>query len=106
MVRDGFMPGTTRSGSAGTGSGFTSSFDVERVEIINGPQALLYGFSGAGGAVNIVSKQARLGKPTFGSLRFQVDEYGHKQGQLDLGASLKNVAVRLAATHQQLGLRR
>jgi outer membrane receptor protein involved in Fe transport len=102
VQRDAFMPA---KGSA-TSMGFTSNFDIERVEVINGPQSLLYGFSGAGGAVNLVPKQARFGRALHGSFRFQVNQHGYKQGALDLSASRGAWAWRIAATRQQLGNRR
>src|SRR5437870_5783190 len=58
------------------GTGLNSNFGVERVEIINGPQSLLYGNGGGGGVVNVISKQARFGRPAAGSLKLQVDQYG------------------------------
>ncbi len=102
VQRDAFMPARASS----TSMGFTTNFDLERVEVINGPQSLLYGFSGAGGAVNLVSKQARFGRPLHGSFRFQVDQHGHKQGLLDLNAARGSLAVRFVATRQNLGNRR
>lgn len=102
VQRDAFMPAR----AAATSMGFTSNYDIERVEVINGPQSLLYGFSGAGGAINLVSKQARFGRPAHGSFRFQVDQHGHKQGLLDFAAARKNLALRFVATRQQLGNRR
>ena len=102
MQRDAFMPAKASS----TSMGFTTNFDLERVEVINGPQSLLYGFSGAGGAINLVPKQARFNQPASGSLRFQVDQHGHKQVQFDFGAGRRNLAFRGAATRQVLGNRR
>jgi len=86
-----------------TGTNLTSAFSIDRVEVINGPQSLLYGNGGAGGVINLISKQARLDQPARGSLKFQVDQYGDKTGQLDYGAGTSNVAVRLAVINQQLG---
>ncbi len=37
MERDGFMPVNTYIQSGATGTGFSSNFDIERVEVINGP---------------------------------------------------------------------
>ena len=54
MQRDGFMPAQT------TGATFTNNFDLEHVDIVKGPQSLLYGGGGgSGGIINLVSKQAR-----------------------------------------------
>ena len=100
MQRDGFMPVNTYIQSGATGTGFSSNFDIERVEVINGPQSLLYGVGGAGGVINVVSKQARFGKAPFGSFQFQVNQYGQKMALLDYGWSNAKVAVRLAATDQ------
>ena len=101
MQRDGFMPVNTYIQSGSTGTGFTSNFDIERVEVINGPQSLLYGVGGAGGVINLVSKQARLDQPANGSVNFQVDQYGNKLGLFDYGEGTDNVAVRVAATEQR-----
>ena len=100
MQRDGFMPVNTYIQSGATGTGFSSNFDIERVEVINGPQSLLYGVGGAGGVINVVSKQARFNKKPFGSFQFQVNQYGHKMAVFDFGWSNDKVAMRLAATDQ------
>ncbi len=100
MQRDGFMPVNTYIQSGATGTGFSSNFDIERVEVINGPQSLLYGVGGAGGVINVVSKQARFNRKAFGSFQFQVNQYGHKLGLFDYGWSNSKVALRLAATDQ------
>jgi hypothetical protein len=99
--RDGFMPNQS------TGVGITSNFDVERAEIINGPQALLYGGGGGpGGVVNLVSKEARLGQPAFGSIKYQIDQYGTKLAQLDYGFGTSWAAVRVAILQESQDTRR
>src|SRR3954467_13893924 len=62
MQRDGLMIVGSFLNPGANGVGYSSTFDIERVEVINGPQALLYGTGGAGGVINTVSKQARLGR--------------------------------------------
>jgi outer membrane receptor for ferric coprogen and ferric-rhodotorulic acid len=103
MQVNGFFPS---GGNGINGTGLTSNFFVERVEVIGGPQALLYGVSGSGGVTNLVTKQARFNRPQSGSVRFQVDQYGNKQEQLDYGWGNARVGVRLALLHQMFGGRR
>lgn len=100
MQRDSLMPVGPVFDPGSTAPGLTSNFDVERVEVINGPQSLLYTGGGPGGVINVVSKMARLGQPAFGSLLFRVDQYGSKESQLDFGAGTDNVAVRFAFLKQ------
>lgn len=52
--RDGFIASSTRTS-------VNDTFDTERVEVIKGANALLYGASGAGGFANTQSKTARFG---------------------------------------------
>ncbi|MSU48989.1 MAG: hypothetical protein EXS37_07885 [Opitutus sp.] len=100
LQRDGFMPG------GGVGTGISSTFDVERVEVINGPQSLLYGNGGAGGVINTISKQARLNHRAFGALTLRTDEFGNGLAQLDYGVGTKSVAARFAVVHERVGGRR
>jgi len=98
--RDGFMQIGSYSNPGATGVGYTTNFDLERVEVINGPQALLYGGGGGGGVVDLVSKQARLGAPASGSVEFQINQYGGKLGQFDYGLGNDTVAIRVAVLDQ------
>lgn len=43
----------------------TTLFDLDRVEVVKGPQGTLYGRNATGGAVNVVSRRPRLGERTF-----------------------------------------
>ena len=106
MQRDGFLPLWTYSTSSTTGTGFTSNFDIERVELIKGPQSLLYGSGGGGGVINTVSKQARLGRRSFGLFSYKVDQFGSKSGQVDVGAGTRRIAVRVAAVKESTTSRR
>ena len=45
-------------------SGLTDNFSIERVDVTSGAHSLFYGNSNPGGAVNMVSKQARF-RQTF-----------------------------------------
>ncbi len=85
------------------GTGINSNFGVDRVEVINGPQALLYGNGGGGGVVNLISKPARFVAAPQSVFKFQVDQYGHTLGQYDFSASHDHVAVTLSLLRQDLG---
>ena len=106
MQRDAFLSLATFSNTGSTATGVTNNFDIERAEVIMGPQALLYGNGGGGGVINLVSKQARFGRKLFGSLRLQTDQYGGNQGTLDFGAGNKRFAIRGAFIHQDAHTRR
>jgi hypothetical protein len=103
VMLNGFFP---TGGNGVTGSGITSNFDTDKVEVINGPQALLYGVSGAGGVVNVTLKQARFASAPKGELVFKLDQYGHKSGQIDYGIGNSKLAMRVAFINQTFGGRR
>lgn len=92
IKRDGFIgpPNNAR-----TASGSTDNFSVERVEVIEGPQSILYGSVGGGGVINSVSKRAAFGQ-SRGSLRFILDQYGSKRAVLDYNYGRDRAAVRVA----------
>lgn len=106
MQLDGLMPLNSFFNSGATGTGWTSSFNIERTDIIMGPQALLYGVGGAGGVINLVSKQAYFAQPATGSAMFRVDQYGHKMDELDYGMGTSRVAIRIALVNEDVGDRR
>ncbi|MGL4515404.1 MAG: TonB-dependent receptor [Shewanella sp.] len=61
---------------------------LQQVEVLKGPSSMLYGQSGPGGLVNMVTK-----KPTYDSmldLGFDTDGYGSTRVQLDAGGSLND----------------
>ena len=103
MQRDSFMPVGSFSNPGSTAVGRTDNFDLERVEVINGPQALLYGGGGAGGVINVTSKMARFstdGGGFFGNPRgaflVRIDDYGSRRGEFDLGFGNSWFAARVA----------
>jgi len=79
-------------------------FAYERLEVIRGPQSLLYGNNPAGGVINVVTKKAAFGA-RFLSLEHKTDEFGTARYQLDANTSGafrgRRVALRLAAVSSQ-----
>lgn len=77
-------------------------YNLEQVEILRGPNALLFGRGGTGGVLNRVTKKGRIGE-TFGGGQIAVDTFGafSVQGDVNLAAS-EGVAVRLNASYESL----
>ena len=74
---------------------YRSLYNVEQVEILKGPNALLFGRGGTGGVINRVSKKAAVGE-TFGSVDFGADSFGANDIALDYNtATGDNTALRV-----------
>jgi outer membrane receptor protein involved in Fe transport len=97
VKQDGFMLPSP------AGTGLNSNFGMERVEVINGPQALLYGNGGGGGVVNTISRQAHFDRGAHGALKFQIDQFGHTIAQFDCGLGSRRLALALSVMRQELG---
>ena len=71
--------------------------DVERVEILKGPQGTLYGRNTVAGAINLVSARPDTADIT-GKIRAELGKYGHTRinGAVNLPVS-ENIAVRVSA---------
>ena len=93
--RDGFAATGAANNFGSTAVGITSTFDVERADVVRGPQGLLYGAGGAGGTVNTVSKRANFNRQSA-SATWRIDQYGSKQGQLDYNTGRDWLAFRLS----------
>lgn len=77
-------------------------YNTERVEVLKGANALLFGRGGGGGVINRVSKA-----PAFDSARYGVslsgDSFGAWSAATDLGVPLgEAIALRLNATYEEL----
>ena len=71
-------------------------YDVERVEILKGPQGGLYGRNTTGGAVRVVSNRPSLDESN-GHLQISYGRHGRSTVEAAFGAPLsENVAVRVA----------
>ncbi len=75
--------------------------DLERIEVLKGPQSVLYGRAAFAGAINYVTA-----KPSFTDefVKFSGDfaNYGRGEGKVSLNKSLaENFAVRMSATYAQ-----
>ncbi|MDG1301173.1 MAG: TonB-dependent siderophore receptor [Opitutae bacterium] len=76
---------------------YRSLYNVEQVEILRGPNALLFGRGGAGGVLNRVTKKGAIGED-FNGYQFSIDSFGSAEAQVDTNVSLnENTAFRLNA---------
>jgi catecholate siderophore receptor len=77
-------------------------YNVERVEILKGPYALIFGRGGGGGIINRVQK-APVADETFGAARGSINSFGGWDISADLNAPLgAKAAVRLNATYEDI----
>ena len=74
---------------------YRSLYNVEQVEILRGPNALLFGRGGTGGVINRVSKKAVIGEK-FGAVDFGLDDFGGNDLVLDYNVQNgENTAFRI-----------
>lgn len=80
---------------------YRSLYNVERIEVLKGANALIFGRGGGGGVVNRVSKSAKLDKAEIG-ISASADTFS----AFDLGADINqplgdNVAIRINGTYEE-----
>ena len=71
-------------------------YGAQRVEVLRGPASVLYGQSGAGGLVNLVTKRPTF--EPFGEVELEAGSFDHFEGKADIGgplAGLETLAFRL-----------
>ena len=77
-------------------------YNLEQVEVLRGPNALLFGRGGTGGVLNRVTKKGQLGS-SFSEVQASTNSLGEVAGQFDTNASLSDsVALRVNAMIERL----
>ena len=81
---------------------YRSLYNLEQVEILRGPNALLFGRGGTGGIVNRVTKKGKIGED-FGSIDIGFDTFGAYDFSFDVNTPLnENMALRINAHNDYL----
>lgn len=70
---------------------FRDLYNAERIEILKGPNAMIFGRGGAGGVINRVTKTA--GFEPERALTLQGGSFGFARGAVDLGAAFSETAA-------------
>lgn len=71
-------------------------YDLERVEIVKGPQGTLYGRNATGGAINVIPRRPTL-RDVTGSVELEYGNFDNKRGSAALNLPLgDSVALRVA----------
>jgi len=80
--------------------GYMSTLDIDRVEVLRGPQGTLFGKNTTGGAINIIS--TKPAPELASSLTARIGEFGqqHLRGMVNFPIS-DNVFARLSAASEQ-----
>ena len=82
--------------AATTGQTLASYLDVQRIEVLRGPQGTLYGRNTFAGAINVISNQPEFGD-SYGNVNTLVGDYRRVRAQSVLNLPLSNtLALRVA----------
>lgn len=81
---------------------FRDLYNVERVEALKGPNAMMFGRGGPGGLINRVSKQAE--RVSVREVKFQIGSWKERRTTLDIGQpATDEIALRLNAVYENSG---
>lgn len=83
---DSYIDGLRQTNDYYTSTARPEPYTLERIEVLRGPAAMLYGQGSTGGVVNMVSKRPQA--EFQGEVGVQVGNYGRKQIQADITGPL------------------
>jgi vitamin B12 transporter len=73
------------------------ALQVERIEVLRGPQSVLYGSSAIGGVINIITEQAE--QPLQGSVFAETGSFSTQQYAASVGSRGQRYDILLSASH-------
>ncbi|WP_242443604.1 TonB-dependent receptor plug domain-containing protein [Sphingobium sp. LB126] len=77
-------------------------YNIDRLEVFKGPNAMIFGRGGVGGLINRVTKVADSRQHIAG--RLEAGSFDHYRGQIDIGAPASEVlSLRLTGVYQNSG---
>ena len=87
---------------AARGTNATAAFfDVERIEVVKGPQGTLFGRNASAGAISIITKKPEIGD-NYGSALVGFGDEGQQKYEFIYNASLSDsLAIRVGAKHDE-----
>ncbi len=79
---------------------YQDSSNIERLEVIRGAAAVLYGVTSAGGTVNVITKKPDF-RRRFGEFKATVGSYKFRRAEIDYNHPVNDkLAFRVTAAHQ------
>ena len=81
-----------------------SAIDIDRIEIVRGPQSSLYGSDAMGGVINIITKKGKKGEQ-HSTLTIQGGSYGTIQGTATVSGATDNLTYSLGVTEDRKSTR-
>ena len=74
--------------------------DVERIEIVRGPNSSLYGERAVSGVINIITKRPTTGKPS-GSFNMQLGSWGEKRAGVNVSGGDEKNTIKVGIAHER-----
>ena len=76
--------------------------DVDRIEIVRGPNSSLYGERAVSGVINIITKRPTAGKPS-GSINLQLGSWGEKRAGVNVSGGDGKNSIKVGVSHERRG---
>ena len=74
--------------------------DVDRIEIVRGPNSSLYGERAVSGVINIITKRPTAGKPS-GSFNLQLGSWGEKRAGVNVSGGDGKNSIKVGVSHER-----